>query len=141
MSDVRRVVLDNEAVQALASVRHPKHRRALAIVEATAGRNLRRAGAIRLVVPTAVRVEAGWDRQKRSAAAINRLRFDESPLDREAADRAAPVAAGLGISVADAHIAAVLTTTPGPHAVVTSDAADMGRLAGHLAVPVAVVRV
>jgi len=50
------VVLDNEAVQALRSPTHPKHRRAQAVVEATLIRS-RSTGAAPLV-PVAVRVEA-----------------------------------------------------------------------------------
>ena len=61
MSRPRTVVLDNEAVQALADPAHRKHRRVLAVVEAVAARHLRRSGSVRLVVPTSVRVEAGWD--------------------------------------------------------------------------------
>jgi hypothetical protein len=55
------VVLDNEAVQALASPHHPKHRKVLAHLEVVERRK-RHAVAISLVVPAAVRVEAGWDR-------------------------------------------------------------------------------
>src|SRR5207302_9228435 len=95
----RTVVLDNEAVQALLDVAHHQHRRVLAAVEATAARNLRRAGTVQLVVPTAVRVEAGWDRRAHQSAAINRLRAADSPLDGPAADRAAEVVTALGVSV------------------------------------------
>ncbi|HVF75099.1 MAG TPA: hypothetical protein VM938_08620 [Acidimicrobiales bacterium] len=134
MKQARTVVLDNEAVQALADPAHRKHRRVLAVVEAVAARNLRRAGSVRLVVPTAVRVEAGWDRRTPRAAAVNRLRIDELPLDSATADRAAAVRTKLGVSVADAHLAAVLDVTAAPHAVITSDADDMGRIADALAV-------
>lgn len=139
MKEARTVVLDNEAVQALVDVAHRKHRRVLAAVEVTAARNLRRAGSVRLVVPTAVRVEAGWDRRARRSAAINSLRVDDSPLDRRAADTAAAVVSALGVSVADAHLAAVLTTAPGPHTVVTSDKADVRRIAAHIGAAVNVV--
>ena len=139
MKEARTVVLDNEAVQALVDVAHRKHRRVLAAVEVTAARNLRRAGSVRLVVPTAVRVEAGWDRRARRSAAINSLRVDDSPLDRHAADTAAAVVSALGVSVADAHLAAVLTIAPGPPTVVTSDKADVRRIAGLVGVAVNVV--
>ena len=132
MKQVRTVVLDNEAVQALIEPTHRKHRRVLSAVEATAARNLRQAGSVRLVVPTAVRVEAGWDRRAQRSAAINRLRVDDIPLDRFASDAAAAVVRALGVSVADAHLASVLTTAPGPHAVMTSDEADVRRIAAHL---------
>lgn len=139
MKEARTVVLDNEAVQALVDVANRKHRRVLAAVEVTAARNLRRAGAVRLVVPTAVRVEAGWDRRARRSAAINSLRVDDSPLDHQAADIAAAVVSALGVSVADAHLASVLLTPPGPHAVLTSDKADVRRIAAHVGVAVNVL--
>lgn len=141
MIDPRTVVLDNEAVQALASTTHPKHRRMLAVVEATAGRNRRRAGSMHLMVPTAVRVAAGWDRRRPTTAVINRLRVDDGPLDRQAADRAASTVGALGVSVADAHIAAVLVGAPAPHAVLTSDEGDMRRIADHVGLSVVVVPV
>lgn len=139
MSQARTVVLDNEAVQALLDPGHREHRAALAVMEATAARNLRRAGMVRVIVPTAVRVEAGWDRRAPGAAAVNRLRVDDAALDTAAADRAVPIRSRLGVSVVDAHLAAVIAATPGPHAVVTSDADDLGRIAAQLAVEVAIV--
>lgn len=139
MTRARTVLLDNEAVQALAAPDHRKHRRVLAAVEAVAGRNSRRAGTTRLVVPTTVRVEAGWDRRATGAAVINRLRADDAPLDAGAADRAARIRDGLRVSVADAHLGAVLAASAGPHAVLTSDAGDLRRIAGHLDVGLTVV--
>ncbi|MHB8463259.1 MAG: hypothetical protein ACYDH6_21905 [Acidimicrobiales bacterium] len=141
MNPARTVVLDNEAIQALVDVVHPKHRRTLAAVEVTAARNLRRAGAAYLVVPTAVRVEVGWNRQGRRSAALNRLRVIDSPLDGQAADRAAEVVSALGVSVADAHLAAVVATTDGPHAVLTSDRADVQRIAAHIGAPITLVAI
>lgn len=141
MSQARTVVFDNEAVQALSNSAHSKHRRVLAVVEAVAAKNMRKAGSVRLVVPTAVRVEAGWDRRVPRAAAINRLRLDERPLDTAAADRAAAVRSELGVSVADAHLAAVVSDTTGPHAVVTSDVGDMRRMAVALDVALRIVAV
>lgn len=141
MSRTRTVLLDNEAVQALLDPRHRKHRRALAVVEATAARNLRRAGTVQLTVPTAVRVEAGWNRQAAGAAAINHLRVDDAPLDSHRADRAAAIRSDLGISVVDAHLAAVIATTVGPHAVITSDLHDLRRSADHLAASTIIVTI
>jgi hypothetical protein len=132
MRQARTVVLDNEAVQALANPAHHKHRRVLAVVEAAASRNLRRAGAVRLVVPTCVRVEAGWNRQDHGVAVINRLRIDDVTLDTLAADEAAGIRSSLGVSVVDAHLGAVLGATAGPHAVLTSDTGDLQRIAKHL---------
>lgn len=141
MTQARTVVFDNEAIQALTDPGHRKHRRVLAVVEAVAARNLRRAGSVRLVVPTAVRVEAGWDRREPQAAAINRLRVADTPLDTGTADRAARVCSALDVSVADAHVAAVLDATAGPHAVVTSDTDDLRRIAGHLRIQVTIVAI
>lgn len=141
MKQPQTVVLDNEAVQALIDVAHRTHRRVLAVVEATSARNLLRAGSVRLVVPAAVRVEAGWDRRAKRSAAINRLRIDDHALDRQAADTAADTVTALGVSVADAHLASVLTSTPGPHAVLTSDGADVRRIASHVRRSVNVVLV
>ena len=131
-----RLVLDNEAVQALLGPAHRQHRRALAFVEAivSGGR-----GGPTPVVPTAVRVEAAWDRRVAGAAAINRLRVTDALLHRAAADRAAALVAALRISVADAHIGAVVATMVGPCAVLTSDVDDVGRIVRHLDVPVRVI--
>jgi hypothetical protein len=141
MNRANTVILDNEAVQALIDPTHRKHRRLLAAVEAVAARNLRRAGSVRLLAPTTVRVEACWDRQARGSAVINQLRVGDAALDSAAADLAARVRAALGVSVADGHIAAVLGTEPGPHAVVTSDAEDIRRIAGMICVLPTIVKV
>jgi hypothetical protein len=84
------------------------------------------------VVPTCGRVEAGWSRRDSSASVVNRLRIDDITLDTVAADEAAGIRFSLGVSVADAHLGAVLGATAGPHAVLTSDADDLGRIATHL---------
>lgn len=141
MNQVRTVILDNEPIQALSDAAHRKHRRTMAVIEAVAARNLRRSGSVRLLVPTAVRVEAGWDRRVPRAAVLNRLRIGDADIDDRTGDLAAACRTALGVSVADAHIAAVLETTAAPHAVVTSDANDVGRVAGHLGLSVNVVRI
>ncbi len=127
------VILDNEAVQALADPSHRKHRRVLAIVEALTGRARRGATATaELTIPAAVQVEAGWDRRAPTTATLNRLRALRPALDGNAADHAAAVVAALGVSVADAHIAEVLRARrDGPHAVVTSDPDDLRRIVDH----------
>ena len=139
MTETRTVVLDNEAVQALLDPDHRKHRRALSVVEAVAARAKVRSGAVRLVVPTAVRVEAGWNRRSPKAAAINRLRAHDANLDTESADSAAAIRSKLAVSVVDAHLASVLAATAGPHAVMTSDPDDMRRIVKHLRLTVNVV--
>ena len=64
------VLLDNEAVQALADPRHRKHRTALAVFEVVAQRK-KRGAVVDTAVPTGVRVEAGWDRTGPGAAFLN----------------------------------------------------------------------
>ena len=123
------VVLDNEAVQALLSVRHPKHAQALRSVQVVTDRQ-RTDRRIRLLVPTAVRVEAGWDRTAPAAAFINRLGIADVALDKAVADVAAALVATHHVSVADAHIGAALRTVTGPVTIVTSDPDDMRTVAG-----------
>lgn len=133
------VVLDNEAVRALMSAAHPKHRRALSFVQVVAGRK-KKAADVEVVVPTAVRVEAGWDRTVGSAPFINLLRVRDAVLDGASANAAAAIAAAHGVSVADAHIGAVIRSRPAGTGVtvLSSDANDRRIVAG--AVPVTVVR-
>jgi hypothetical protein len=66
------VILDCEAVQALRDPGHPKHRRVVSHAQVVASRK-RRAVAIQMVVPTVVRVEAGWDRTSPAWVFPNRL--------------------------------------------------------------------
>ena len=138
MKQTRTVVFDNEAVQALSDQRHRKHERALAAVMTLAGRKAQQEETA-MLVPTSVRVEAGWDRTAPGAATVNRLHIVDAPLDGAAADRASQLRASLGVSVADAHLGAVLATTPGPHAVLTSDAGDVRRMSDHVGAAVRIV--
>ncbi len=139
MSGALTAVLDNEAIQALTDVRHRKHRRALAALEVVASGNLRKAGSFRLLVPAAVRVEAGWDRRRPEVAIINRFRAEDVVLGGEVADDAASLRNALDVSVADAHLGAVVQRAPAPVAVLTSEGTDLGRIAGHLGVALNVV--
>ena len=141
MNAARTVILDNEAVQALADPAHHKHRRVLAAVQATASRNLRHAGSISLVVPTTVQVEAGWGRQQPRHAALNRLRISRPGLDGRTADNAAEVVSSTGVTPADAHITVTLKATTAPHAVITSNEPDIRRGANHVGISVVIVRV
>lgn len=134
------VVLDNEAVTALADVRHSKHASVLAVLEVANQRQARNER-LRVLVPTAVRVEAGWERTDDGAAQLNRIsRAVDSLLDTVAANRCVqlrrlvPEASVVDTSVAQAAEAAALQ----PVTIVTSDAGDIGRLAGHLTVGVVV---
>jgi hypothetical protein len=126
------VVLDNEAVQALSDVAHPKHRRALVYVEAVAQRRQRRPR-LDVMVPVAVRVEAGWDRTSPSAALVNQISGAvDADLAGDGANRATQVRAALGVSVVDATVAEAAERGPKPVAILTSDADDMNRVAGYL---------
>jgi predicted nucleic acid-binding protein len=126
----RLVVLDNEAIQALASPRHPKHQRVLAHMEAVERRK-RHAEAISLVIPAAVRVEAGWDRTSPQWAFLNRLRITDVPLDTAHANAAAAIREQAQVSVADAHIGATMQSAPNADiTVVTSDPADIRKVVG-----------
>lgn len=132
----RLVVLDNEPVQALADPAHPKHRQALSQLQVVASRK-RRAMPISIAVPTAVRVEAGWDRTSPAWAFLNRLRILDVPLDATNASLAAGIGSRVSISVADAHVGAVVqASTADDITVVTSDPGDMRLAAGDRAVTI-----
>lgn len=118
------VVLDNEAVQALLDVSHPKHKVVAGHLVAVTARR-KRGGAWQVVVPTTVRVEAGWDRTRPSAAAINRFRISDVALDTHAADGAARLRAIQRCSVADAHIGQIGRAADGAVVVLTSDPDDI----------------
>jgi predicted nucleic acid-binding protein len=84
-----------------------------------------------LLVPAAVRVEAGWDRTSPQWAFLNRLRITDVPLDAAHANAAATIHEQARVSVADAHIGATLQSAPNADiTVVTSDPADIRRFAG-----------
>lgn len=135
----RLVVLDNEAVQALASPRHPKHQRVLGHMEAVERRK-RRAAAISLLVPAAVRVEAGWDRASPQWAFLNRLRITDVPLDAAHANAAAAIHEQAQVSVADAHIGATVQSAPNADiTVVPGDPADIRKVAGDRLVTVVAI--
>jgi hypothetical protein len=105
------VLLDNEAVQALADPGHPKHTHVLAHVQVVAIRK-RRGQMTTLGDPTAVRVEAGWDRNSPASAFLNHLRVTDFSLDAVSANRAAALCREERVSVADAHIGAVIQSAP-----------------------------
>lgn len=124
------VLFDNEAVQALSGPAHAKHRRVLAHLDVLAGRKMR-GRPVRLAVPTAVRVEAGWDRTDRRSVLLNRLGLTDLSLDSPAADRAAGVRSAFGVSVADAHLGSAMTAAAEDRiTVLSSDPADVQRMSG-----------
>ena len=131
------VVLDCEASRALRDPGHPKHRRVVSHVQVAASRK-RRAVAIQMVVPTAVRVEAGWDRTSPAWVFPNRLRIADSPLDTASANAAADIRDRTGVSVADSHMGTVIQSAPHDQiTVVTSDPGDMRLVAGDKKITVA----
>ena len=124
------VVLDCEAIQALQDPGHPKHLRVVSYAQVVASRK-RRAVAIQMAVPTAVRVEAGWDRTSSAWVFTNRLRITDSPLDTASANTAAGIRDRTGVSVADSHLGAVIQSALHDQiTVVTSDPGDMRMVAG-----------
>jgi hypothetical protein len=127
----RIIILDNEAVQALADPSHPKHRRVMSHVQLVKLRK-QRAAHTTLAVPTAVRVEAGWDRTSPTWAFLNRLKIGDAHLDADLANLAASIREkDAGISVAGAHVGAVVQASPALELVVlTSDPGDIRRVAG-----------
>ena len=125
----RILLLDNEAVQALRDPAHRKHRRVIGEV-LIAGTRTVRAESLKVAVPAAVRVEAGWDRTAAAWAFVNRLGVADIPLDVGHADAAAGIAKRTGVSVADAHLgAAIQAAETGQVTVLTSDPGDMRRVA------------
>lgn len=131
---MRAIVLDNEAVQALTDPGHAKHRVVIAHLQGVVTR--RRKGApVAAVVPTTVRVEAGWDRSAAGAAAINRFRLHDHSLDTPVADTAAAIRVRTGVSVADAHLGAAVRTLAADDVVVLgSDPEDMVTVANPRAI-------
>lgn len=100
----------------------------------------RQAASISLVVPAAVRVEAGWDRTAPQWAFLNRLRIMDVPLDAAPANLAAAIHEQAQVSVADAHIGATVQSAANADiTVVTSDPADIRRASGDQ--PVTVVEI
>ena len=133
------ILLDSEAVQALGDPNHAKHRRVLSHVEVVAQRR-RRAVPVTLVVPTTVRVEAGWDRTDRRWAFANHLRITDEPLSPAQANVAASIRGRTGVSVTDAHLGALIRATSATSiTVLTSDPKDVSSVAGGRAVNVVAV--
>ena len=123
------VLLDNEAVQALRDRAHRKHHRVVGIVLEAAKLGIR-SRPIRIAVPAAVRVEAGWDRSAPAWSSVNQFRIADIPLDAGHANVAAGIVKRTGVSVADAHLgAAIQTVDEDQVTVLTSDPGDMRKVA------------
>jgi hypothetical protein len=125
------IVLDNEAVHALSNPNHPKHDKVVSHFQVVADRK-RKAEQITIVVPTSVRVDAGWDRTAATWALANRLGIADAGLDTARANVATAIRGRIGahISVVDAHVGAVIqSATAGRVTVITSDPDDMKAVA------------
>jgi hypothetical protein len=121
------LLLDNEPVQALLDPTHPKHPRVIHHLDAIRVRRKRSASGSSVVVPTSVRVDAGWNRQSHEAAAINRFPIVDHALTGEVADAAAAVRERNEVSIGDAHIGVAARSIAGAMDVVvlTSDVEDI----------------
>lgn len=127
------MVLDNEAVQVLLDPTHRKHRTVLAHLEVRNQRQRGRRKNLRVLVPVAVRIEAGWDRTAATAADINRISAAvDVDLRRTGADRAVQLRHAAEVSVVDATVGQAAESATHPAVLLTSDAGDMTRLAGTL---------
>ena len=131
---MRSIVLDNEAVQALTDPQNAKHRTVVAHLAGVISR--RRPGrTVEVVVPTAVRVEAAWDRTSPSSAGINRFPIHDDALDAPAADLAASIQRATLTGVADSHLGAtVQRQTSSEIVVLTSDPKDVAAACSPVAV-------
>lgn len=135
------LVLDYEAVRALADVQHRNHRRALAFMEVANQRSTHRRGGPAVLVPVAVRVEAAWDRSAPLATLLNRIsRARDVVDDAPTANRAAQIRRQTGVSVVDASVGQASEAALGPVAILTSDPTGMQRLASLVHNEVRVVR-
>ncbi len=137
----RVLILDNEPIQALLDSQHPKHRIVMAYLEVPARRNRRKTGSLIVLVPTTVRVEAGWDRTATISSAVNRLPITDDALTTDKADSAAKLRNTLLVSPADAHIGAVMRTAEGEVSILTSDLGDLRRIAQMTARTITIARI
>lgn len=135
VAPVRNLVLDNEGVSALLG--RSGSAKGATVLEAVMAANGR------VLVPSAVRVEALWSRRDPVAAPANQLVPDEDPLDRAGADRGSELRRSIGTaSVVDAAVAVAAERSPPADIVeiLTSDTADLAALAALLDRPVDVRR-
>jgi predicted nucleic acid-binding protein len=91
----------------------------------------RRAVPVNIQVPTTVRVDAGWDRTAVSWSFANGLRIADVVLDAAQANTAASIRERTQVSVADAHLGAVIRSSGAEQVtVLTSDPGDAREVAG-----------
>jgi hypothetical protein len=95
---------------------------------------------VELAVPSAVRVEAGWDRTSAAWAFVNRLRIADIPLDTSRGNVAAAIRNRTSVSVADAHLGAAIRFAGSDHiTAITSDPGDIRTVAEDT--PIAIVAI
>lgn len=126
------MVLDHEAVQALADRHHPKHRvllEKLAAVRYESGRG----ASVRVVTTTAVRVEARVARRAAGSAALGSFRVQDVSLDPTRADRCVALSTAASATAVDATVAEAAEDEARLRlvSVYTSDVADLTRLVAH----------
>lgn len=128
------LVLDNEALQALADLRHPKHRVMLEKIAAVKYESARGAS-VRVVTPTAVRVEALVSRQSTGTASLGRFHVQDIALDATRADRCIALAGAASATAVDATVAETAESEARTRrvSVCTSDVEDLARLTAHVA--------
>jgi hypothetical protein len=133
------VILGSEAVKALGDPDHPRHRQIVSHLQIVASRK-RRAEAIQVAVPTAVRIEAGWDHASQSWAFPTRLRIADVPLDQAHGNTAAAIRSSAAVSVAEAHLGAVIQSTSATQVtVVTGDPESLRLFAADRSVTIVVI--
>lgn len=123
------LVLDNEALQALADPRHSKHRvmlEKIAAVKYESGRG----ASVRVVTPTAVRVEALVSRRTAGTASLGRFNVQDIALDSTRTDRCVTLAAAASATAVDATVAEAAEGEARTRlvSVYTSDVGDLTRL-------------
>ena len=141
----RRLVLDAQGVTALADPHHARHAELRALLQAARDKRRKRAAkdGYPTLVPTSVRIEAGWDRSAQAWSAMNALRVEDVVLDGGIANRAATLRSAVDsgrrkrmLSTADAHLGAILQDGD---IVATSDPGDVEAMASHRNISVATV--
>ncbi|MCL2092048.1 MAG: hypothetical protein FWH11_12770 [Micrococcales bacterium] len=119
-----RLVLDNEAVQALMDQQHPKHVRVIAHLSAAVARKQGHQTP-HIKVPATVMVEAGWNRSDRRLAELNRLHPQVDPLDEPRSRQCVQLLQLRRVGVVDAHVAALANSQTDRVTVLTSDRDDL----------------
>lgn len=123
------LVLDNEALQALADLQHTKHRVMLEKIAAVKYES-ERGASVRVVTPTAARVEALVARQTGGTAALGRFNVQDIALDSTRADRCVTLGAASTATAVDTTVAEAAESEARARRVTvyTSDVGDLNRL-------------